>query len=119
MKTIARVLKSLMRTWRLGPAVSLRGSPTVSPTTAAECAALRLPPKCPASMNFFALSHAPPPVFIKSAKGTAVRVAPMTKAPTARGPSRTPTMSGTAITMTPGMTMPFRAALVLMSTARP
>src|SRR5262249_30363002 len=29
------VLSSLISTWRLGPAVSLNGSPTVSPTTAA------------------------------------------------------------------------------------
>lgn len=30
-----KVEKSLIRTWRLGPAVSLKGSPTVSPVTAA------------------------------------------------------------------------------------
>ena len=34
-KTSVIVLKSLISTCRLGPAVSLKGSPTVSPTTAA------------------------------------------------------------------------------------
>ena len=33
----------LMSTCRLGPAVSLKGSPTVSPVTAALCASLPLP----------------------------------------------------------------------------
>ena len=45
-----------------GPAVSLYGSPTVSPVTAAAWAAEPLPPKLPSSMYFLALSHAPPPV---------------------------------------------------------
>ena len=31
--TKVRVLNNLMSTWRDGPAVSLNGSPTVSPTT--------------------------------------------------------------------------------------
>src|SRR3989442_9301185 len=56
------VLSSLISTCRLGPAVSLNGSPTVSPTTAALCASEPLPPYCPVSMYFLALSHAPPPL---------------------------------------------------------
>ena len=43
-----------------GPAVSLNGSPTVSPMTAALWASLPLPPWWPSSMYFLALSHAPP-----------------------------------------------------------
>jgi hypothetical protein len=39
-----RVEKSLINTCKLGPAVSLKGSPTVSPVTAAWCAGLFLPP---------------------------------------------------------------------------
>ena len=35
---------SLMRMLMEGPEVSLKGSPTVSPTTAARCASLPLPP---------------------------------------------------------------------------
>ena len=38
-----------------GPLVSLNGSPTVSPTTAALCASEPLPPKFPASIYFFSL----------------------------------------------------------------
>lgn len=58
---------SLMRMFRLGPEVSLRGSPTVSPITAALCIYepfLTMFPYSsfinPASIYFFALSHAPP-----------------------------------------------------------
>ena len=43
-----------------GPAVSLNGSPTVSPMTAALWASEPLPPSWPSSMYFLALSHAPP-----------------------------------------------------------
>ena len=43
-----------------GPAVSLNGSPTVSPMTAALCGSEPLPPWWPSSMYFLALSHAPP-----------------------------------------------------------
>ena len=43
-----------------GPEVSLKGSPTVSPTTAALCVSEPFPPRFPCSTNFLALSHAPP-----------------------------------------------------------
>merc|ERR1711966_482995 len=41
---------NLMTTCNAGPAVSLNGSPTVSPVTAALCASLPLPPKFPNSI---------------------------------------------------------------------
>src|SRR5450759_5312208 len=41
------VLNSLMRTCSEGPAVSLKGSPTVSPITLAICASLFLPRTMP------------------------------------------------------------------------
>ena len=50
-----------------GPAVSLKGSPTVSPVTAALWASLPLPPWWPSSMYFLALSQAPPPEVIEIA----------------------------------------------------
>src|ERR1700741_2988627 len=50
-----------------GPAVSLYGSPTVSPVTAAAWASEPLPPYKPSSISFFALSHAPPPEVIETA----------------------------------------------------
>lgn len=43
-----------------GPAVSLKGSPIVSPMTAALCASNPFPPSWPDSMYFLALSQAPP-----------------------------------------------------------
>ena len=43
---------------RAGPAVSLNGSPTVSPMTAALWASDPLPPSLPSSMYFLALSQA-------------------------------------------------------------
>ena len=44
----------MIKIFKLGPAVSLNGSPTVSPTTAALCASLPFPPCAPLSINFFA-----------------------------------------------------------------
>src|SRR5947209_4381118 len=58
--TSVMVESSLISTCSDGPAVSLNGSPTVSPTTAALCASDRLPTtwpstlNCPDSMYFFA-----------------------------------------------------------------
>src|SRR5674476_24717 len=43
------VARSFTRTWSEGPAVSLNGSPTVSPTTAAACASDPLPRTFPCS----------------------------------------------------------------------
>ena len=57
---------SCIRRFKDGPEVSLSGSPTVSPITAALCASEPLPPMAracsvlPASRYFLALSHAPP-----------------------------------------------------------
>src|SRR3970282_2528180 len=53
-RTRVIVDRSFTRMWREGPAVSLNGSPTVSPTTAALCCSVPLPP-ADNSMWFFAL----------------------------------------------------------------
>ena len=53
-----------------GPAVSLNGSPTVSPMMVASWAGEPLPPWVPSSTIFFALSHEPPEL----ARKTAIRV---------------------------------------------
>ncbi len=45
--TIATIDISLIRILRLGPDVSLNGSPTISPTTAALCTSLPFPPRYP------------------------------------------------------------------------
>src|SRR5688572_20108268 len=63
------VASSLISTCSDGPAVSLNGSPTVSPTTAALCGSDFLPTTTPSTLNsplsmyFLALSHAPPALF--------------------------------------------------------
>src|SRR6478736_100277 len=96
------VLSSLISTCRLGPAVSLNGSPTVSPTTAALCASEPLPPYCPVSMYFFALSHAPPPLLRSVAMRMPAIVPTMRRAATASAPAPnaalkiTPTTTGIA-----------------------
>ena len=59
-----------------GPAVSLNGSPTVSPMTVAACASLPLPPCRPSSTIFFALSHAPPELARNTAISTPAAIAP-------------------------------------------
>ena len=64
--TTATMLMSFTRMFREGPEVSLQGSPTVSPITAAAWvgfllpSASFLPPKLPFSICFLALSQAPP-----------------------------------------------------------
>ena len=69
---------------RAGPAVSLKGSPTVSPITAALWASEPLPPSWPSSMYFLALSQAPPELDRKLAMSCPVRMAAARKAPRAR-----------------------------------
>ena len=65
-----------------GPAVSLYGSPTVSPVTAALWASEPLPPWFPSSMYFYALSQAPPPAVIETATNNPVIITPSNIAPT-------------------------------------
>src|SRR6185437_7718645 len=97
-RTRVIVARSLMRTWREGPAVSLKGSPTVSPTMAALWASERLPPYWPVSMYFLALSQAPPPLFISMAMRMPAMVPTMSRPATAVAPPRLtgwPLMVGT------------------------
>ena len=75
---------TLMSGLSAGPAVSLNGSPTVSPMTAALWASEPLPPSWPSSMYFFALSHAPPEFDSVLAISWPVRIAAARNAPSAR-----------------------------------
>ena len=52
---MATMLISLIRIFKLGPDVSLNGSPTVSPTTVALWTSLPLPPKLPSSTYFLGI----------------------------------------------------------------
>lgn len=51
-KTREIIAINLIRIFNAGPEVSLNGSPTVSPTTAALCVSEPLPPNCPVSIYF-------------------------------------------------------------------
>ena len=103
----AIVLINLTNTCNAGPAVSLNGSPRVSPTTAALCASDPFPPYLPVSIFFFALSHAAPPVFIRNANKVPLTVALSKNAPTANGPNIIPTNDGTMTGYNPGIIISF------------
>lgn len=110
------IVINLIRIFMDGPDVSLNGSPTVSPTTAALCASLPFPPCVPSSMYFFALSHAPPALDIKIAIMTPVTSAPASSPPSAAGPNRIPTANGDNTAMIPGTNISFNAAVVEIAT---
>ena len=93
--------KSLIKILIEGPEVSLKGSPTVSPTTAALCASDPLPPYWPVSMCFFALSQAPPLLAIIIARTNPLAAAPESIATTASNPKRTATKMGAAMAIIP------------------
>ena len=99
-----------------GPEVSLKGSPTVSPTTEALWLSDPLPPKFPASMYFLALSHAPPLLAIKRARNAPITVAPKSMPPRVSLPRRKPTATGVRTATRPGATIFLRAATVAMDT---
>src|SRR5665647_3162896 len=115
----ATMLMILISGLTAGPAVSLYGSPTVSPVTAALCASEPLPPKWPSSMYFLALSQAPPPVHIEIATNRPVTIDPISTPPRALGPSSRPTRIGATTGSSDGIIISLMAAVVSMSTARP
>src|SRR5881397_1337201 len=111
---------SLIRTCSDGPAVSLNGSPTVSPTTAALCGSEPLPTTLPSTLNspdsmyFLALSQAPPPLFITVAMRIPPIVPTIRSAATDSAPScpesdrylkPKPTATGASTARSPGRTI--------------
>src|ERR671914_2310171 len=78
-----------------GPAVSLNGSPTVSPVTDAACASEPLPPNDPSSISFLALSHAPPADVMAIARKSPVTIVPVRSPPSMRA-LMIPTTTGNA-----------------------
>lgn len=102
--TSATVDINLMKMSRQGPTVSLSGSPTVSPTTAASCSGLPLPAPstAPASMDFLLLSQAPPALPVKMAIMMAQTVEPMITPPTNSGPKMKPQATGTTTASSEG-----------------
>ena len=82
--------------------MSFKGSPTVSPITAALCSydpfdlsSPKLYMYYPLSIYFFALSHAPPEFALEMAIATPETNIPGSKPATAEGPNRTPITNGT------------------------
>ena len=109
------MLINLMRMLSDGPAVSLSGSPTVSPMTAALCASEPLPSS---SISFLALSHAPPLLDMNSASSTPQSVAPISMPASAARPRTMPTTTGEMTAIEPGRSMFLSAAPVAISTQR-
>src|SRR5690606_16434797 len=115
-KTKLKIAMSFIRMLSEGPDVSLNGSPTVSPTTAALCASEPLPPCAPVSMYCFALSQAPPELEDDRAMTTPQTSEPARRPASAGTPKRTPYTIGVPITRMPGAIILRRAAEVEIAT---
>ena len=102
-----------------GPAVSLNGSPTVSPMIVASWASDPLPPWLPSSTSFFALSHAPPELARNTAISVPVPIAPARKPASGPTPRPKPTATGASTARMPGVTSSRSESLVTMSTTLP
>ena len=96
------MLISLIRILRLGPEVSLNGSPTVSPTTVALCTSLPLPPKLPSSTYF--LLHCPRTTGIrhKDSNTNPLLSPPISKPNTPGTPKTSPVRMGAMIAINDG-----------------
>ncbi len=96
---------NLTKMLRAGPDVSFKGSPTVSPTTAALCISdpfnTLFPYSsniAPLSMYFFALSQAPPVLAAETAIWTPLTIAPGKKPARTTGPKMNPKAKGEKMT---------------------
>mmetsp|Transcript_5154 Transcript_5154/g.15488 ORF Transcript_5154/g.15488 Transcript_5154/m.15488 type:complete len:245 (+) Transcript_5154:1796-2530(+) len=112
---------SLIKMFREGPEVSLSGSPTVSPMTAALWASVPFPPSMracsvlPASKYFLALSQAPPVLEAEMASWTPEMRAPTRTPARVLTPKRVPTTRGVKMTKAPGGPISAREACVEIS----
>ena len=91
-KTKERMAINFMRMFKEGPLVSFKGSPTVSPTTAALCSSVFF--IFWLSKNFLALSQAPPELELEIAICTAEMSDPGNNPATALVPNKKPKMRG-------------------------
>lgn len=114
---------NLIKIFKLGPDVSFKGSPIVSPTTEASNISFpllsflliifpSLPTKVPVSINFFVLSQAPPELLIEIANYTPLNKAPGKRPATNKGWKNTPNTIGVPITINPGNIISFKEASV-------
>ena len=114
--TIATMLISLMRMFRLGPDVSLNGSPTVSPITVALWASDPFPPRLPSSTYFLALSQAPPELARKIASTKPAYTPPSRSPITPPTPRTIPVAIGTSMAREAGRIISRWAPRVEMAT---
>src|SRR3954466_12471301 len=115
---IATTLAILIIGLIAGPAGSLYGSPTVSPVTDAAWASEPLPPYSPSSIDFFALSQAPPPEVIAIARKRPVTIEPISRPPSILA-LMIPTMIGNRIGISAGASIALIAEPVTISIAGP
>jgi len=100
---------NLTKMFNDGPLVSFKGSPTVSPITAALCSGdpffltYPLSVNYPDSMYFLALSQAPPALADETAIETPETKTPGKTPATAVGPNKIPTANGVPKTIIAGM----------------
>ena len=112
-------LISLIRMFSDGPAVSLKGSPTVSPTTAALWASEPLPPWC-AALDVL-LGVVPGAAGVGHEEGhqhAARRSRRPARRPASPVPPMKPTTTGVSTPSRPGTIISLMAAAVEMSTQR-
>merc|ERR1712161_47665 len=126
-KTRDTMACNFMTMFKAGPEVSLKGSPTVSPCTAASWASRALPAAAfsssvfgffvyrnsgssekPFLMYFLQLSQAPPEFDMEMANCTAETKEPVNKPNTAWTPNKVPAMSVAPMTKAPGATISFK-----------
>lgn len=99
-----KIAISFIKIFKLGPLVSFKGSPTVSPMTAALWISdpfLTVYPFSiiiPASIYFLALSQAPPVFEAEIAIWTPLTIAPGKNPNKALGPKRKPSKNGVTVT---------------------
>lgn len=100
-----RIAINFIKIFKLGPLVSFKGSPTVSPITAALCYSLPFfiifPSESfikPAYIYFFALSQAPPVFDAEIAIWTPLTIAPGRNPIKALGPNKIPKVKGVNVT---------------------
>jgi len=110
---------TLMSGLMAGPAVSLNGSPTVSPMTTALWISDPLPPRLPSSMYFFALSHAPPELDKKFAMSAPTMIVAARNPPSANSPRAKPTTTGINTASSAGVMSSRSAAAVQISITGP
>ncbi len=109
---------NLTKMFKAGPEVSFKGSPTVSPITAALWTSspflyyLSSTINFPASMYFLALSQAPPALADEIAIETPEINIPGNNPATAVGPKNKPTTNGDPKTMVAGKNISYKEAVV-------